>query len=206
MTLDIGDTIAPDSTQLDAVDLAAGERTFTVKSVRVSGGEQPVNIYFEEFDRPWRPSKNMRRVLNELWGEKSAEYVGRRITLFCDNEVMFGGRAVGGIRIRAMSHVGDKARRVLVLVSQGKTDFYPVRPLRDPAPTAEKSLTQRIDQAVAAYARASVTVQMLEARLARPRDEWDDANLAELEALYARLAARETTKEAEFDMQTGSTS
>ena len=201
--MDIQDTIAPKSEQLDAIDLVPGERTFTVREVKIAAGEQPANVYFEEFPRPWRPGVNMRRVLSDLWG-KGRTWPGHRITLYCDPDVQFGGKAVGGVRIRAMSHIGDKPRRVLILASQGRPDFYRVEPLADleaaSAAPVEKPLTDRIEAATAAYARAAVTVQMLEAKVALPREEWAEQTVANLEALYARLVARETTKEAEFDM------
>ncbi|MGQ4828017.1 hypothetical protein, partial [Enterococcus faecalis] len=62
--MDIDDTIAPKSDQLNAEDLLTGPRTFTVDRVQVPGGEQPVNIHLREMPgRPYRPSKTMRRVL-----------------------------------------------------------------------------------------------------------------------------------------------
>jgi hypothetical protein len=133
--MDIGDTLAPKSEQLDAIELVSGERIFTVREVKITAGEQPASVYFEEFDRPWRPGVNMRRVLSDLWG-KGRTWPGHRIALYCDPEVVYGGKAVGGIRIRAMSHIGDKPRKVLILASQGRPDFYRVEPLTDDAPAS----------------------------------------------------------------------
>jgi hypothetical protein len=137
--MDIDDTIAPDSDQLDAVDLAAsGPQTFTITKVVIKGGkDQPADVHLKEFPRPWRPGKNQRRVLSQLWG-KSADgaYEGHQVTLYCDDRVMFGGVAVGGVRISHMSHIGDKERGVLVIISKGKTGTYKVKPLiGGPAPT-----------------------------------------------------------------------
>src|SRR4051794_36812330 len=87
--MDISDTLAPNSDQLDAVDLLSGPRTFTIKSVSKGDPEQPVNIHLAEFPRPWRPGKSMRRVLVASWGPDAATYVGRRVTLYCDNDVVF---------------------------------------------------------------------------------------------------------------------
>jgi hypothetical protein len=102
-----------------------------------------------------------------------------------------------------MSHIGDHPRKVLILASQGRPDFYTVDPLVETAPPAQPEPVDRAEAAIAAYARAGVTVPMLEARVARAREEWDDANLADLEALYRALVAKETTKEAEFDLTIG---
>ena len=94
--MDISDTLAPNSDQLDAVDLLSGPRTFTIEKVSKGDAEQPVNIHLAEFPRPWRPGKSMRRVLVAAWGPDASAYVGRRVTLYCDPEVRFGGAAVGG--------------------------------------------------------------------------------------------------------------
>ena len=139
--MDISDTIAPNSDQLDAVDLLSGERTFTIERVSKGNAEQPVNLHLAEFPRPWRPGKSMRRVLVGLWGPDASQYVGRRVTLFCDPTVKFGGAAVGGTRIKAMSHI-DKKRSVPLIISRGKSQMYEVVPLAEdaptPAPTAEQ--------------------------------------------------------------------
>lgn len=134
--MDIGDTIAPDSDQLDAIDLAqSGPQTFTITKVVVKRGEQPMDVHLKEFPRPWRPGKNQRRVLERLWGPTAnGAYEGRRVTLFCDERVKFGGEATGGVRISHMSHIGDKEREVAGLpISRGKFGTYKVKPLPDDA-------------------------------------------------------------------------
>lgn len=133
MTVDISDTLAPNSDQLDAVDLLGGPQTFTIKDVTKGNDEQPVQIFLAEFPRPWRPGKSMRRVLVACWGPDAATYVGRRVTLYCDNEVVFGGQAVGGTRISALSHI-DKPKKVPLLVSRGKSAIFVVQPLAHAAP------------------------------------------------------------------------
>lgn len=134
--MDISDTIAPDSDQLDAIDLAAsGPQTFTITKVVIKRGEQPMDVHLKEFPRPWRPGKNQRRVLERLWGPTAnGAYEGRRVTLFCDERVKFGGEATGGVRISHMSHIGDKEREVVGLpISRGKFGTYKVKPLTDDA-------------------------------------------------------------------------
>jgi len=133
--MDISDTLAPKSDQLDAVDLLGGPQTFTIERVSKGNDEQPVNIHLAGFPRPWRPGKSMRRVLVASWGPDAAKYVGRRITLYCDNAVEFGGAAVGGTRIAALSHL-DKPKQVPLLIKRGKSAIFTVQPLADaPVPT-----------------------------------------------------------------------
>lgn len=131
MTFDIGDTLAPNSDQLDAIDLVAGPRTFTITSVSKGNPEQPVNIHLAEFPRVWRPGKSMRRVLAGCWGTDASAYVGRRVTLYCDPEVMFGKDKVGGTRISHLSHI-DGVKSIPLLVSRGKSTTFRVQPLAEP--------------------------------------------------------------------------
>jgi hypothetical protein len=134
--MDLTDTIAPTSDQLDAVDLLTGPRTFTIEAVNKGDIEQPVQIKLAEFPRVWRPGKSMRRVLVAAWGQDSSAYIGRRVTLYCDPDVRFGGDKVGGTRISHMTHLkGGKPLSVPLLISRGKSAMFTVQPFTEPAPT-----------------------------------------------------------------------
>lgn len=134
--MDISHTLEPNSDQLDAVELVGSPRTFTIESVTKGDTEQPVNIRLVGFPRPWRPGKSMRRVLAACWGTDASVYVGRRVTLYCDPDVMFGKERTGGTRISHLSHI-DKPKRIPLLISRGKSASYTVDPLPDaPAPVA----------------------------------------------------------------------
>ena len=133
---DIGDTLAPKSDQLDAVDLASGPRVFTITECRTrKGEEQPTSIYLAEFPRPWKPGKNQRRVLAFCWGGKGSVYAGRRVELYCDPDVVYAGEKVGGVRIRALSHI-DGPKDAPIIKTRGKGGVWHVEPLPDvePAP------------------------------------------------------------------------
>jgi len=127
--MDITDTLAPDSDQLDACDLVSGPQVFTVKSVSKGNAEQPVQVHLVEFPRgPWRPGKNMRRVLAHCWSADASTWVGRRVELYCDPSVRYGSDAVGGTRIAKLSHI-DGQQKIPLLISRGKTAVYTVTPL-----------------------------------------------------------------------------
>lgn len=126
--MDITDTLAPTSDQLDAIELVAGPRIFTVDRVTAGNSEQPVQVYFSDFPRPWRPSKGMRRVLAACWGADASVWAGRRVELFRDPSVTFGKDTPGGTRIRALSHI-DGQKKVPLLVSRGKSAVFVVEPL-----------------------------------------------------------------------------
>lgn len=138
----IADTIAPKSDQMNADDVLAGPRTFTITAVRVVGGEQPVEVVLAEFpaDRPWKPSKGMRRVLVALWGDDEQTYVGKRLTLFNDPDVTFGPDKTGGIRISHASHIAGRKTMPLTMKKGSRKPFTvdklpdvaPARPAGDP--------------------------------------------------------------------------
>lgn len=133
--MDLTESIAPKSDQLNAEDLLTGPRTFTIDKVTAGTVEQPVNVHLVEMPgRPYRPSKSMRRVMVDAWGKETAPYAGRRLTLYRDPEVTFGRDKVGGIKIAALSHI-EKRRTVALTVTRGKRAPHTVEPLPD-APTA----------------------------------------------------------------------
>lgn len=131
--MDITQTTAPKSDQLNFDDLAStGPRTVTITEVKAGTAEQPVNVELAEFPgRPYKPSKSMRRVLVAAWGPEAAAYAGRRMTLYGDPEVMFGSQKVGGIKIKALSHI-DQALKVSLTVSKGRRAPFTVEALKEP--------------------------------------------------------------------------
>ena len=126
--MDISETLAPASDQLDAVDLLGQPRTFTITKVSKGSADQPVNVHLAEFPRVWRPGKSMRRVLAAAWGTDASQWTGRRVTLYCDESVTFGNDVVGGVRISHLSHI-EKPKKVPLLVKRGKSATFVVDPL-----------------------------------------------------------------------------
>lgn len=138
--MDLTESIAPKSDQLDAVDLLAGPQTFTIEKVSKHNAEQPFNFHLAEFPRVWRPGKSMRRVIVAAWGPDATKYTGQRVTLYCDQSVQFGGELVGGTRISHMSGI-DKPLKVPLLVKRGKSAVFTVQPLKE-APAPKQQPTQ----------------------------------------------------------------
>jgi hypothetical protein len=130
MDLDMTDSLAPKSDQLDAIDLVAGPRTFTIENVSKHNTEQPFNFHLAGFPRVWRPGKSMRRVIAAAWGTKASAYIGQSVTLFCDPSVQFGNEAVGGTRISHMTGL-DKPLKVPLLVKKGRSAVFTVQPLEE---------------------------------------------------------------------------
>lgn len=169
---DISDTLAPNSDQLDAVDLLGGPQVFTISKVSKGNPEQPVQIHLVEFDRPWRPGKSMRRVMVSCWGPDANQYVGRSIKLWCDPKVAFGGQDVGGVRILAMSHI-DKPRGIPLLISRGKSATYKVDVLKVEAPKPVLADDAMVDKLIVLYGQKGIA-----------KSEW--ANLANITVDEAR--------------------
>jgi hypothetical protein len=129
--MDLTESIAPKSDQLNADDLLTGPRTVTIEKVNAGTAEQPVNVHLVEFPgRPFKPSKTVRRIMVAAWGKEAANYAGRRMTLYRDPTVKFGGSDVGGIRVSHLSHI-DKRIVLSLPVARGKRAAYIVEPLPD---------------------------------------------------------------------------
>lgn len=138
--MDLSETIEPRSDQMNAEDLLTGPRTFTITEVRKgSSAEQPVSIYLAEFpdDRPFKPSKTVRRILVAAWGKETSVYAGRRMTLYRDPAVKFGGQDVGGIRVSHLSHI-ERRLSIALTVTRGRRAPYVVEPLSDDAPPQQQ--------------------------------------------------------------------
>ena len=128
--MDIGDTLQAKSDQINASELAV-PITVTIAGVDVVGGDQPVNIHLVEHPgKAYRPSKGMRRLLVKIWGPRSADYAGRRLTLFNEPSVLWAGKAAGGVRISHASHI-DKPVTLALTLAKGKAAPFTVQPLPD---------------------------------------------------------------------------
>ena len=132
--MDIKQTTAPKSDQQNFDDYISGPKTVTISKVSAGSAEQPVDIHLVEFPgHAFRPSKSMRRVLVASWGPETEVYVGRKMTLYGDPNVKFGGIAVGGIKISHLSHI-DKPLKIALTITRGKREPFTVQPLVDSAP------------------------------------------------------------------------
>lgn len=131
--MDLTESIEPRSDQVNADDLIAGPITYTVRDVVNGKAEHPFDFLLVETDRAYRPSKTMRRVIVSAWGAETSNYHGKRLTLYREPTIQFGGKAVGGIRISHMSDI-EKRVEVLAQVTRGKREKFVVDPLPDLTP------------------------------------------------------------------------
>lgn len=169
---DIQQAIAPKSDQLNAVDLVTGAVIVTVANVTKGSPEQPVNINLTEFPRrPYKPSKSMLRIIVEAWGNKAEQWAGRRMELYRDPDVTYGGEKVGGIKISALSHIEKPV--TLPLMEQRKIRPHTVKPLpQDATPVAASISDEQIIDAT--------TVEEL-------RELWHHADAMQKKAIEQRV-------------------
>lgn len=165
--MDLSRTIIPKSDQINFEDVQSQSITASIKAVRAGNSEQPVFIDLEGYDgRPYKPSKSMRRVLIGGWGADGHSWVGRSLTLVGDPSVRYGGVAVGGIKISAMSDV-EADFSMMLSVSRGKRQEHRVRRLEVKQPQtpdsvlawfSENALSMDLAKLESAYTRAKAAI------------------------------------------------
>lgn len=132
--MSLRDTIVPKSDQLNYDDVMAGALIVTVTGLGAGSAEQPVIVKVKNADtgepmRDFKPCKSMRRVLIAAWGDKGKDWIGKRMTLYGDSGVKFGGVEVGGIRISHLSGITETMRLKLTTTRSKRTE-YVVEPLK----------------------------------------------------------------------------
>jgi hypothetical protein len=184
MSVNMADFTAPKSDQLNADDLIAGPRTITITGVRANGGDgqQPVSISFAGDDgKPYKPCKSMRRAMVHVWGADAKQYIGRSMTLYCDPSVIYGGMAVGGIRISHMSNM-DKAQTFALTATKTKRVPFTVQPLTvERAPLAPAVTPPTLDD----YDKAT-TQAAFDALEVKRAAAWPTMTSADKKALSAK--------------------
>lgn len=144
---DLSKTVAPKSDQLNADDIMSAPLDITIGKVWGNQGaaDQPISIGFHgDNGRPYKPCKSMRRVLIGLWGPDGNTYVGKRLRLYCDPNVQFGGIKVGGIRISHASHLQGPTP-ILLTTSRSKRQNFVVRPIEEVEERQQQQQQQRED-------------------------------------------------------------
>lgn len=192
--IDLRQTIAPKSDQLNADDLIGGPMTIRVTRVSLCAEpDQPIAISFEgDGGKVFKPCKSMRRLLVAAWGPDGSKYINRLMTIFRDERVKFGGAEVGGIRISHLSHI-ERPLTIALTAAKAVRRPYQVKPLRDEPPSTLKAADAPTLAGVVARIEAAATEAELQAVVGvagRLADEGDRAKArmafkAKLERLRA---------------------
>ena len=142
----ISQAFAPKSDQQNAENFISGPKTIKITDIVVTGGEQPVSIFFEGCDgKPWKPCKTAGRCLSAIWGDDEKKWIGLSCTIYNDPKVTWAGVAVGGIRVSHMEGI-TSPRSLMLSKAKGKREVTVIKPLdvatTPPAPTINRAALQ----------------------------------------------------------------
>lgn len=129
---DISQAMQAKSDQLNALDIIGAPLIIKVRAVDYKQGrEQPVWVYFDgDNNRPWKPSKGMIRILCGAWGTETDAWIGRHARLEYEPSVMYAGKEVGGIWVKAMTDIPEKGMMFSLAINRSKRIPFPVEHLK----------------------------------------------------------------------------
>ena len=75
-----------------------------LKQVNVAPPDAPAEmkwvIQFDEFEKPLVANSTNLRLLGQFFGNETAGWMNQKVILYVDRSISFGGKLVGGIRLR----------------------------------------------------------------------------------------------------------
>lgn len=152
---DLSSTIVAKSDQLNADDLIE-PITITITRVdKVSAKDQPVLIH-SEGRQPFKPCLTMRRMLIACWGKYKDDWVGQSITVYCDPEVLWAGKAQGGIRVSHATGITEPVSKWLA-VTRGRKAVFTILPL-----ILERQITETDQQWIDAVKSDAKAIDQIE--------------------------------------------
>jgi len=132
-------TLQANSDQINAEDLITGSIIGHIIQVDVKDPkqQQPVSIWLQGYDRPYKPCKTMRKLIASGWGKDHKQFAGRSLVLYRDPDVNFGKqKGIGGIRISHLSHIPNDYD-ISLTISRGRRKTYHVQVLQVQQPTQQ---------------------------------------------------------------------
>lgn len=169
---DISLAMQAKSDQLNAVDIMGVEPVITIRDVQVKSGDQPVLVFYHgDNNRPWKPSKGMIRILAAGWGTESQNWIGKSVQIYCEPSVTYGGKEVGGVRVRAMSDIDKRGIKATLAISKQKREPYPVKCLDMQRPQyPSDKFESAFDAMVKTMQDGKMTLQQIIARCQKTGD------------------------------------
>jgi hypothetical protein len=136
----------------------------------------------------------MARVMVTCWGPDANQYIGRSLTLYRDPKVLWGGLAVGGIRISHMSHIDD-AHTMALTATKGSRKPFTVKPLivepKEPKKrTAQDWLPELRATLAACHTEAEVDAVAQDEKVVWACGHLKNGALTELNAMLAEALER----------------
>lgn len=128
---DMLNTIIPKADQCNYDDFIGRDfLIIKITKVLITNTDQPVSIFYENDNgKPYKPSKGMRRIIIECWGDKKELYIGRSLKLFGNPKVKWAGKEAGGIQIAELSDI-SAPKTINLTVAKGKREPFTVNPLK----------------------------------------------------------------------------
>lgn len=150
--VDLSKLVEAKSDQINAEDLIGTQKTIKIRDVVVKDNkEQPLEIYYEgEDNKCWRPSKGCRRIIGYLWGYESEDYIGCLVRLYRDEDTVYAGQQVGGIRINGLSDIPlDEEMHpngipIKIKEARHKTKIYYIERLERPEEDKKNTLARQL--------------------------------------------------------------
>lgn len=130
--VDITQAMQAKSDQLNALDIVGAPLVIKVRAIDFQKGrEKPLWIYYDgDNNRPYKPSTGMIRIICGCWGTESDNYIGRHMRLEYEPSVVYAGKEVGGIWIKAFSDIPEKGKMLSLRLNRNKTIPFPVEHLK----------------------------------------------------------------------------
>jgi len=136
------------SDQMNADDLIAAPKTIRITSASIKLGDQPITLSYDgDNGKPYKPCKNMARVIGACLGEDPDLWAGELLTLYCEEEVYYGKDKTGGIRISHASKITTQKK--FMLKERGKKKEFIVNPMaasKSQKPVVAPTQPEPIDQ------------------------------------------------------------
>lgn len=127
---DLSNTVIAKSDQLNADDLIEPITITITKVDKTKSNDQPVNIH-SEGRQPYKPCLTMRRMLIAAWGKYKDKWVGQSMMVYCDPEVMWAGKAQGGIRVSHVTGINEPISKMLA-ITRGRKAVFTLLPMEAP--------------------------------------------------------------------------
>jgi len=88
-------------------------RALSKENVAKEGAEPEYKwtLHFEEFDKPLVLNSTNGQIIAKITGfedDIEIKWIGTKVVLYADPNVSFGGKLVGGIRVRAIKNQGKE--------------------------------------------------------------------------------------------------
>lgn len=208
---DMDAVTAAKSDQINADDLVGTELLVTVENVIIRAGtEQPITVKLVGHEKVFRPCKTVARIMKAAWGPDSSVYKGRSMLLYRDDNVTWGGMKVGGIRVRAISHITNPFALALQ-EKRGSRKMTTVQPLKDaPCQQPAEDRAAKWSASFIAAVEAVADLEALDALKAQHQTKLDDLQAKRPElaseafaAFDARAAELSSAREGRADQQHG---